>query len=210
MTPTVETTGRRHRWVPADRRWWGLDRRTVLPAVIVLATAAIMHWGVPWLNDQVSFRETVPAGSTMSLKEDVEFTPPAGWGISDGVLTGDAEAGGTYPASATVFDGTTSITLRTGTFEGTPRALLRQIESTNAATGTGALRSTVTPVTTASGVRGVISEFRDVRNDGAIAAFVADGVGVEVVISTPNSTPSRTATLIGRTLSSITVEGAGS
>jgi hypothetical protein len=146
----------------------------------------------------------------MSLNEDVELTPPAGWGISDGVLTGDAEAGGTYPASATVFDGTTSITVRTGTFEGTPRALLRQIESTNAATGTQALRSTVTPVTTASGVRGVISEFRDVRNDGAIAAFVADGVGVEVVISTPNSTPSRTATLIGRTLSSITVEGAGS
>lgn len=210
MSSTDFSTRRRHRWVPADERRWGLDRRTILPAAIVFVTAAIMHWGVPWINDQVAFRETVPGGSTMSLDEGVVFTPPAGWGISDGVLTGDTEVGGVYPKSATVFDGATSITVRSGTFNGTPKALLETVETTDTSTRGRALESTATAVTTASGVRGVISEFRDVRNDGAIAAFVSDGVGVEVVISTPSSTQSDRATLIGQTLSSITIDGASS
>lgn len=207
MTDRGATASRRSRWVPADRRWWGVDRRTVLPAVIVLIIAAVMHWALPWVNDRVPYRETVPAGQTMSLRHDVLFTPPAGWGISGGVLTGDPEAGGSYPESATVFDGASSISVQSGRFEGTPASLLKEIETVDAATGTRALRSTVTPITTATGVRGVISEFRDVRSDGAIAAFVADGVGVEFIISTPNSTPTETAALIGQTLASLTIEG---
>ncbi|ROP61240.1 hypothetical protein [Curtobacterium sp. ZW137] len=209
MTSETTKMHRRHRWVPADRRWWGLDRRTIVPAAIVLVTAAIMHWAVPWVNERVPFRETVTAGQTMTLDDDVVFTPPAGWGISDGVRTGDPEAGGSYPKSATVFDGATSITVRSGTFDGTSAALLRKLKTTDATARVRTLTSTSTPITTASGVRGVISEFRDARNDGAIAAFVSDGVGVEVIINTPNTTPTDRATVIGQVLSSLRIEGAG-
>jgi len=202
------TTHRRHQdRVPADRRLFGIDRRTLLPAGIVLAAAVVMHWGVPWVNDQVPYSETVPAGGTMSLGRDVRFSPPAGWGISDGVLTGGIDEGAAYPDTATVFTGATSITLETGSFEGSPSELLERIETIDEATGTNPLRSSVTTITTASGIPGVISRFRGAESDGAIAAFVDDGVGIEVVIRTPNSTADKTGALVGQVLSSITIDG---
>jgi len=53
----------------------------------------------------------------------------------------------------------------------------------------------------------VISQFRGAASDGAIAAFVDDGVGIEVVIRTPNSTADKTGALVGQALSSITIDG---
>ncbi|MER5837642.1 hypothetical protein ABT116_44625, partial [Streptomyces sp. NPDC002130] len=39
------------RWVPVDRRWFGLDRTTILPAAIVLAVAIVMSIVIPQIND---------------------------------------------------------------------------------------------------------------------------------------------------------------
>ncbi|MFD6057503.1 hypothetical protein [Rhodococcus wratislaviensis] len=35
------------RWVPVDRRWFGLDRATIAPALIVLAVASVMALILP-------------------------------------------------------------------------------------------------------------------------------------------------------------------
>jgi len=209
MTTTTSTTAHHlHRRVPADRRWLGLDRRTLLPAGIVLAVAAVMHWVVPWVDTLVPYRERIEAGQTMTLDPGIRFAPPTGWGITDGVVTGDTPASGRYPDRAAVFSGQSSMSFTTGAFDGTPRALLRQVRVQNENRQAFALRSEATPITTASGIRGLISEFRDTTSDGAIAVFTVDGTGIEVVVRTPSDTSTPRATEIGQTLSSITETGA--
>lgn len=34
-------------WIPADRRWWGLDRRTVAPALVVFGLALVLAGVIP-------------------------------------------------------------------------------------------------------------------------------------------------------------------
>jgi hypothetical protein len=202
-TPATIPNRRLHLWVPADQRWLGLDRRTLLPAGIVLAVVVVMHWVIPWVDSLVPYREQIQAGQTMSLDRDIRFAPPAGWGISSGVVTGDAPASGVYPDSAAVFSGPTSLSVTTDAFAGSPRELLRQIQLDNQNQQAFALDAKATPITTASGIPGLISEFRDTTSDGAIAVFTVDGTGIEVVIRTPSDTTSSQATEIGQTLSSI-------
>ncbi|MBD8583568.1 hypothetical protein IFT77_07595 [Frigoribacterium sp. CFBP 13729] len=197
------TDGSVDRWVPADRRFAGMDRKTLLPAGIVLASAAVMHWGIPWVDSLVPYEETVPAGQTMTLGAGVQFTPPAGWGISQGILTDALPAGGSYPDTAAVFTGSTSISVTADDFSGTPEQLLEQIRDIDRGNSAMPIRGAASSLTTASGIPGVISEFQDVGADGAIAAFIVDGVGIEVVVRTPADTPTTRADLIGAALSSI-------
>ncbi|WFR73059.1 hypothetical protein P9209_04365 [Prescottella defluvii] len=37
--------------MPVDRRWLGLDRRTIAPALVVLALALLMGTVLPWINE---------------------------------------------------------------------------------------------------------------------------------------------------------------
>jgi hypothetical protein len=202
-TPATIPNRRLHGWVPADQRWLGLDRRTLLPAGIVLAVAVVMHWVIPWIDTLVPYHEQIQAGQTMSLARDIRFAPPVGWGISSGVVTGNAPASGVYPDSAAVFSGPSSLSVTTDAFTGSPRELLRQIQLGNQNQQALALDAKATPITTASGIPGLISEFRDTTSDGAIAVFTVDGTGIEVIIRTPSDTTSSQATEIGQTLSSI-------
>lgn len=190
-------------WVPADRRWLGLDRRTILPALVVLTIAVIMHSVLPAIDSFVETTRTIPAGQTIALSGGVQLSAPAGWILSEGLLSGDS-ADGVYPHSAQVYTGPTSISLRSDSFTGTSAELLEQIQSVKGENAFG-LRSEVTSITTASGINGVFRQFSDPVADGAIAAFTIDGVGIEVVIRTPADTPSSTANVIGTLLDSITV-----
>lgn len=171
------------RWVPVDRRWLGLDRRTIAPALVVLALALIMGSVLPLINDSVPYDDKVAAGDVIEVNGGVTFVPTVGWGITDGVRAGQRPLSGSYPDTATVVDGDASFSVRTGPFQGDANALLEQIRATTTALDASQgfhFTSDPAGISTAQGAHGVVAKFQGNRSDGMIAAFVFDGLGVQV------------------------------
>jgi hypothetical protein len=193
-------------WVPVERRWLGPDRSTIRPALIVLGLAVLMALVIPAVDHAIPGGTRVRAGDEIELRGGIRFTPAAGWVLTDGFLagaeprTGDAD-------SATVADGAVSVRVRTAPYDGTPAALLEQIKrTTDALNGNQGLHLTgdTQAVRTASGQRGVIARYRGTSADGAIAAFVIDGTGVEVVVTGPPEVPDNPSQAIAQMIASIT------
>ena len=99
-------------WVPADQRWFGLDRRTIAPTLTVFAVALAMSVVLPLIDDTIPYRDVVRAGDVIELRGDVTFVPDAGWGITSGVRAGHGPASGGYPDRATVVNEDTTFTDR--------------------------------------------------------------------------------------------------
>ncbi|MCW0190395.1 MAG: hypothetical protein OJJ55_03775 [Rhodococcus sp.] len=177
------------RWVPVDRRWFGLDRATIIPAAIVLAVAIVMSILIPAVNNSVAYDDEVVAGDVMELKDGITLVPAVGWGITDGVRETDAPVSGSFPQRATLVNSGALFTVYTAPFAGDANALLEQIKKTSDALATAeSLRVSgdSSSITTASGIRGVITSYSNSTADGVIAAFVVDGKGIEVVSTGPS------------------------
>ena len=67
------------RWVPADTRFFGVDRRTIAPTLAVFALAVVMSVVLPVINATALYHDTVKAGDVIELEGDVTFVPEAGW-----------------------------------------------------------------------------------------------------------------------------------
>ena len=91
--------------MPADERWFGLDRRTIRPTLAVFALAILMSVVLPVIDATPPYHDIVRAGDVLELEGNVTFVPEAGWGITSGLRAGHAPLSGEYPASATVEDG---------------------------------------------------------------------------------------------------------
>lgn len=204
VSPPTDQFDPGDRWVPVDRRWLGLDRATLLPAVVVLAFAFVLATVLPAVNGAVEYDDTVVAGDVMEVAGGVTFEPATGWGITSGVRVGDRPATGSYPASATVEADDVSLTVRTGAFSGDARALLEQIRDTTTALDDNVhIDGTPTPVTTDSGEHGYVARYAGPQFSGVIAAFVEDGRGVQVVATGPPDTDQSRAEEISRMITSI-------
>lgn len=168
-------------WVPADQRWFGLDRRTIAPTLTVVVAAFVMSVVLPLVNGAVPYRDLVRAGDVMELHGDVTFVPDVGWGITSGVRAGHGPLSGEYPDHATVVNGDTTFTVRTARFHGDADALLNQIEKTTDALNRGRgihVTGRHTTIVTDQGTRGATARITGAQRDGVIAAFVFDGRGV--------------------------------
>lgn len=174
------------RWVPVDRRWLGMDKRTILPALIVLALAFLQGVLLPRIDAAIPEKDVTVAGDVIALQGQVGFTAAGGWSLVAGERQSDEPSGQGYPPQAVLARGGSQFVVRTGTFGGDARALLDQIERTDELLGTG-LTATGEPVaiTTTSGVDGVITRYAAATVDGVLAAFVLDGTGIEVVAVGP-------------------------
>ncbi len=169
-------------WVPADQRWFGLDRRTIAPTLTVFALAFVMSVVLPLVNAAIPYHDRVRAGDVMELQGDVTFVPDAGWGITSGVRAGLGPLSGDYPDHATVVNGDTTFTVRTAPFHGDANALLDQIEKTADALNRGRgihVTGRHTTIVTDRGKQGTTARITGPQRDGVIAAFVFDGRGVE-------------------------------
>ena len=170
-------------WVPADRRWAGFDRRTIGPALFVLAFALLMHFGLPGLDDAVDYDDPVVAGDVMSLSTGITFTPVAGWNIEKGVRVGD-EPGSGAPSTASLSDGDVTYVVTTGPFDGDSEALIAQIKKTTDALnakGDVHVVGDPVPITTDSGLEGMLVHYAGSSTEGVLGAFVVDGTGISVV-----------------------------
>jgi hypothetical protein len=187
----AETGGMPDGWVPVERRWLGLDKRTIPPALIAIALIAVFAAILPAVDRAIDYDREIEAGDVVDLGSGVTFVPAVGWGFPDGLLVSDDSVGGTEAVShlsATLIHGGTSFSAITGPFDGTANELLDNILSLNEAyqsIDTSKYTSDRVTATTNDGVAGIAQGFVGVDVEGVIAAFVIDGVGIEFVVSGP-------------------------
>jgi hypothetical protein len=172
-------------WVPVEHRIAGIDRRTILPALLVLALALVAGTVLPRINASLKADDPVEAGDVMNLGSGFVLVPTEGWNIESGVRVGDdpLSSGGATVPPVKLTQGTVVLTVSVAPFSGTPDELLDQVNKLSAATkGIDEFSTTDdrTSVTTTSGQTGVVENFSGSEVEGKIAAFVIDGKGVTV------------------------------
>lgn len=154
---------------PVDNRWLGLDKRKIWPTLAILALVILWSGIVPTI-DRHTPAAGLPAGTSVDLGNGVSFIPDADW-TRDGVALPAAP-------SVTMYSAGTTFTIRAGRFDGTSTELLDQIVDVNRNVEvTGERRSIVV-----DGVEGAAMETIELKHDGALFAFAADGAGVQVVV----------------------------
>ncbi|WP_019144714.1 hypothetical protein [Aeromicrobium massiliense] len=165
--------------MPVEQRFLGLDRRSLVPGLVVIGIWALWSVVVPQVDDAVAYDDTVRAGDRFSLTEDLAFTPPTGWNVVEGFRTTEEPAAGPG-GQVQVSDGTLSVVVVPDDFDGTPSELLDQVTDVDEAT-TDAFKveGERYTVTTRAGATGVAEGFTTPRSQGTITAFVIDGTGVE-------------------------------
>ncbi|MFG1783319.1 hypothetical protein ACGFIU_12820 [Rhodococcus oryzae] len=168
-------------WVPVDRRILGLDRRTLLPAMGILALAFLYATVIPAIDRSIAYDDPVAAGEVLVLKEGVTVDPPDGWNLASGLRTTDATTSGVTGTDAVLGSGTMVLSMRTTDFGGSVDALLDE----SAGRSEGMYRAEGMRLTgerqeiySTTGTRGVLEKFTEPDREGFLAAFVDDGTAV--------------------------------
>jgi hypothetical protein len=197
LAMTTTTTG------AAEQRRAGIDRRTVGPAMLVLALAALMGVALPSVDRATSYHDQVASGDVAQIADGLTLVPATGWDLATGALVGHTRSSVGTTATTEVTDGGVELQVQTAPFDGTPSALLARVNRINTDLGRlkgGAAATTRHyAVTTRQGAPGVAEDFVGAHRQGTIATFVfpvrSQGevarVGVEVVAAGPKDSISR-------------------
>lgn len=182
------------------RRIAGIDRQTVIPALLVLAFAVFLSVVLPYIDSRTPYNEQVHAGDVAAIANGITLVPSPGWNLATGVLVGDTRSPVGSTATTQLIDEGVSFYVHAAPFDGTPSALLTRINEINAdlehTRGSAAATTDRYNVTTDQGAVGVAEDFMGVERQGTIVAFVfrrhgsaAQGAevpdGVEVVVAGP-------------------------
>jgi hypothetical protein len=190
-----------------ERRIAGIDRRTVGPALLVLALAVLMSIVLPRINSEVEYSNAVHKGDVVQLANGITLVAAPGWNLASGALVGHTRSTVGSTASTELLHGGVALSVQAAPFDGTASALLARIDEINADLGRVRGRAYQTTdryaVTTRQGVVGVAEDFVGVTRHGSVVAFVfrspgeppssqgqAAGEGVEIVVSGPSDTMS--------------------
>ena len=183
------------------RRFAGVDRRTVKPALLVLALAVLMSVVLPLIDGDAPYRDEVDKGDIAEIADGITLVPTLGWDLAAGALVGHARSPVGSTAATQLVDGSVNLDVHAAPFDGTPSALLGRVNEIDAeldhARGSGAATTDRYAVTTRQGVVGVAEDFVGVDKQGSIVAFVfgsrgqSTREGVEIVVSGPKGPISR-------------------
>ena len=187
-----------------------LLRGSTISAIFVAAFAAVAYWGIPALDSSLSFRDTSGTHDTVRLQNDVTFTPPAGWVITDGAIAPAGTPTADLPADISLTRGPTTIHVDTIEWSGTSRALLQQIRKETTALDRASITGKAFGLHTDSDVPGYLQRYQAAKNDGLVGAFAAHGTGVRVIVQSTTSDPDHEAVdEVGRLLTSISTDVKG-
>lgn len=195
----------RDTWVPVERRWLGLDKRTLLPAGVVVALFAIAVWLLPYANESVKVDDPIRPGDVVQVGPSVQFVPAAGANLVRGLRQGQAGATG-YPDTAVVTYEGIGLQVVADTYQGTPEQLLEQIRRNDEGLrDNGGLRVTSEPatITNDAGDQGVIARYEGNGSIGAIAAYVFGTTGVEIVVLGPPTVDDALPPAVGAMIRSV-------
>jgi hypothetical protein len=187
--------------VRSGGRFTGIDRRTVKPALLVLALAVLMSVVLPLIDGETAYRDEVHPGDLVEVAGRITLVPTPAWDLASGALVGHTRSPVASTATTQFVDGSVNFDVRAAPFDGRPSALLTRVNEINAeldhARGSGAATTRRYAVTTRQGVVGVAEDFVGVDKQGSIVAFVfrsrgqSTGEGVEIVVSGPKGPISR-------------------
>jgi hypothetical protein len=158
------------------RRWAGLDRRTVGPALLVLALAVVMSVVLPSIESTTSYGDQVDKGDVAEIADGLTLVPATGWDLATGALVGHTRSVVGTTATTEVVDGSVELQVQTAPFDGAPSALLTRVNKIDA--DLERLRGGATATTrryavrTRQGAVGVAQDFVGVHKQGTIVAFV--------------------------------------
>ena len=190
------------------RRVAGIDRRTVGPALLVLALAVLMSVVLPSIDGATSYRDQVVKGDVAEIADGLMLVPATGWELATGALVGQTRSPVGTTATTEVVDGGVELQVQTAPFDGTPSALLTRVNEIAAdlarLQGSAAAKTRRYAVRTRQGAVGVAEDFVGVNRQGTIVAFVfrsrgqstssqgqASPEGVVVVAAGPKGSVSR-------------------
>ena len=186
--------------VRAERRLFGLDVETIGPALLVLALAAVLSFGVPSIDSNTSYRDQVHRGDVVRLADGVTLVPAPGWNLASGSIVGKTRSPIGSTAGTELVQGGVRFSVEAAPFQGTPSSLLTRINEIDAklahAKGRASQMTGRYTVTTRQGIAGVAEDFVGVARQGSVIAFVFEPIvqsapsrrtreGVEVVVSGP-------------------------
>jgi hypothetical protein len=190
------------------RRSAGIDRRTVKPALLVLALALLMSLVLPAIDRDTPYRNAVHKGDRAEIADGITLVPTAKWDLASGALVGHTRSPVGSTATTELVDGSVDFYVQAAPFDGTPSALLSRVNEINAdlehVRGRAVASSGRYAVTTRQGAVGVAEDFVGVQKQGSIVAFVLKAraqptgsqgqstrEGVEIVVSGPKGSVSR-------------------
>jgi hypothetical protein len=180
------------------RHSWGIDRRTVGPALLVLGLAVVMSIGLPSIDSETAYGDQVHEGDIVEIADGITLVPASGWDLASGALVGKARSPIGTTATTELVRGSVTFFVQAAPFDGTPAALLARINKINAdlhrARGRAAGTTGHYAVRTRQGIVGVAEDFVGVTRQGSVVAFVftsrrqslrSQGEGVEIVAAGP-------------------------
>jgi hypothetical protein len=188
------------RVTPSRSGFGAIDRRTVKPALLVLALAVLMSVVLPLINTNTPYRHPVRSGEVAELANGITLVPAAGWDLSTGALLGHARSQVGDTSTTQLVDGGVEFDVQAAPFSGSPSALLTRVKKISAELGHRRGQAAATPVYTVrtrQGAVGAGQDFVGVGRQGSVVAFVfgrrgqAPGQGVEVVVAGPKGEISR-------------------
>jgi hypothetical protein len=193
---TATTTAISH-----GRRSAAIDRRTVGPALLVLALAVLMSVVLPSIDGATSYRDQVDKGDVAEIADGLTLVPATGWDLATGVLVGHARSPVGTTATTDIVDGSVELEVQTAPFDGTPSALLTRVNEIDAdlesVQGSTVATTRRYAVRTRQGAVGVAEDFVGIHKQGTIVAFVfrshgqSTGEGVKVVVAGSKGSISR-------------------
>lgn len=188
-------------WVPVDQRRLGLDKRTIGPALLVLAWALLMTLIVPTITALAVPARTpvIVTGDQILLDGGVTFTPPVGWKLTDGVVAEDLPNSGA-PSSVTLTQGAFVATVENDAYTGTSEQLLNDLVRA------GQLRGTIgrhVRTTSTSGAQGTVASLSSPNRTGLVAAYVIGGTGVTIIVQGPETSANAPTNQIAAMITSV-------
>jgi hypothetical protein len=158
------------------RRSAGIDRRTVGPALLVLALAVLMSVVLPSIESATPYRDQVDKGDVAEIADGFTLVPATGWDLATGALVGHTRSPVGTTATTEVVDGSVELQVETAPFDGTPSALLTRVNKIDAdlerLQGSAAATTRRYAVRTRQGAVGVAEDYVGVHKQGTIVAFV--------------------------------------
>jgi hypothetical protein len=193
---------------PGEHRLLGIDRWTILPALLVVGLALVEGVLLPSLDSRTSYKHEIHKGAVVTLASGIKLTPTPGWSLATGALAGQTRSPVGSTAQTELVHGGIDLYVQAAPFTGSASALLTRVESINAHLRHERERAAAMTkryaVTTRQGVAGVAKDFTGVDRQGSVVAFVfrprvaatrsqgqATREGVELIVSGPAAAISR-------------------
>lgn len=176
--------------VPAEHRFLGLDKRTFLPAFIVIGIFVFWAILIPAINKQIEYDQTTQAGDVFQLAPGLTMDAEQGWGVDGGLLVTDRTRSNAPGGTVVLVNGGVALQVMPGQFDGTPKELLPHIEKVTVGATEGEpvhFEGEVEGFKTSEGHRGVAQGFTTIAGEGFVVAMVFGKTGLQITASGPEA-----------------------